>query len=186
MSKVLLAITHGFKAFKNSSTLLEEMKQQIETMWILFEYRNDQGERRQSFALIEVIIDDISVPKNETFLTYHSNDFLSEELVAFNDDTDQVLYYQIIENEQFDVRELELFRWNNHNEELDGKLLYFRVPITRMNDQYNEVFLGWADFENDPPCLEMYTARGTKLVDVNDYPEREDFYFAFVPFLEAE
>jgi hypothetical protein len=107
MSKIHLAINHGFKKFKNSSVLIEEMKKQIQSMWILFAYTDDQGDPRQSFALIEVIIDDISIPKNERILTYHSDDFLSEEFIAFDEDNDEILYYQILEDEQFDVKGLE-------------------------------------------------------------------------------
>lgn len=125
MSKIHLAINHGFKKFKNSSVLIEEMKKQIQSMWILFAYTDDQGDPKQSFALIEVNIDDISIPKNERILTYHSDDFLSEEFIAFDEDNDEIL-----EDEQFDVKELEFFKWEC-DEKFDGKILYFRVPIRK-------------------------------------------------------
>jgi len=184
MSKIHLAINHGFKKFKNSSILIEEMKKQIQSMWILFAYTDDQGDPRQSFALIEVIIDDISVPKNERILTYHSDDFLSEEFIAFDEENDEILYYQILEDEQFDVKELEFFKWEC-DEKFDGKILYFRIPITKMDKIKQEVFLGWADFENNPQNLELYTASLSKLVDVNEHTIK-DIYFSYVPFLSLE
>ncbi|USA46560.1 hypothetical protein NDN11_18110 [Acinetobacter sp. C26M] len=158
------------------------MKQQFATAWILFEYTDAEGKLRQSFALIECIVDDINAAKNETFLSYHSKDVLSEELVAFDEDEHQILCYKILAKEQFDVDELAFFQWEN-DVQLDGKLLYFYLPKENSTDKKGRVFLGWADFEHRPAHLEVYTSYCTQLVDINEY--QGDIYWGDVPFLDV-
>lgn len=183
MNKIDIAVKNGFKVFKGSSALLEEVGKQFTTLWVLFEYSDDQDQKQQSFALITAIIDDVTVLKTKTTLSYLADECLSEMCMEFDKEHAQILYYKIIEDEEFDVDGLKFEQWDNQVE-IDGQLLYFRVPIRTRHETKDRIFIGWVDFDDHPPTFEMYTALCTPLVDINEHPMREKISFAWIPFIE--
>lgn len=181
MTKFEQALEYGFKKFTTESNLLNELKQQFTTAWIVFEYSEEETNQIiQSFALVTLIIDDMSVSRDKTFITYDAMDVLSDCFVEFDETNDKILCYQVLEGGKILEEYPKFIPWNR---DVDlNQLIIFKVLILNNKEAIDTVCIGRVDIINNIESFEIYTAHLTPLVDINDYPESVK-EFAKIPFI---